>query len=478
MMRGRRILIWGIGLLCVPLLGLGIAAFAFIHQFYPSPPKPTLPPAGDLATAQRQDLDYLVHYFDLDRGYTPEARSLATRLLSQYRAAAGKLSAAQFDLGIARMAALANNGHSRVSFGQLARQHNRLPCRLYHFADGYRVIRARPACRELLGTKVLAMDGRPIEAVADRMFEYVGGPRNHYDQFASELLIESPELLQAAGLADAPDRLTLHVSLRDGSQRDFEISADPADPDPPEGWASAYADQYLSPERIGKEPADWQPLLPRDARLPVFLRDYATPFRSEYWAGERVYYAQLRSNGDEPGHPIGEFLSQVKQQISTDHPRFLILDLRLDQGGDLTKTASFMQSAVTLSASIEHVYVLTSAWTFSAGETSVALAKAHGSDKVTIVGEPVGDRLHFWAEGGSLVLPNSHLNLHFATGLHDYTRSCFGESGCFWILYFIPAHVRNLDPDVRVSYTFDDYVSFRDPLLERALELARRATAI
>ncbi len=150
-----------------------------------------------------------------------------------------------------------------------------------------------------------------------------------------------------------------------------------------------------------------------------------------------------------------------------------MLDLRFDQGGDFTTTASFMKTLTKLSDSIEHAYVLTSAWTFSAGIVSVALVKEHNAKKITLIGEPVGDRIRLWAEGGSLMLPNSGLAIGFATGLHDYSKSCFGERGCFWTMYLFPMHVPSLDPDIRLPYTFDDYVGLRDPVLERALELAR-----
>jgi hypothetical protein len=149
----------------------------------------------------------------------------------------------------------------------------------------------------------------------------------------------------------------------------------------------------------------------------------------------------------------------------------IVLDLRFDQGGDFTKTASLMKDLTGLARSVEQVYVLTSAWTFSAAITNVALAKEHGWDRVTVVGEPVGDRLRFLGEGGTLVLPNSGVSLGFATGLHDYSGSCFGEAGCFWTLFRHPVSVETLDPDVRVNYTLADYLELRDPALERVMEL-------
>jgi hypothetical protein len=470
--RTRRILIRGVATLSVLIVLIGVLGLAFFHTFYPSSPAAPVSGGSDAAIKQREDFDYLRNYFDLNRTFTVESQAHAEQLLAQYRERSGSLSDAQFDLAIAQIVALADNGHSRVQPGPLSRRHKRLPCRFYHFDDGFWIIRARPACAELLGAKVLRLDGRPIDEVADGMFKYFGGPKNHYDQFAAVFFLESPELLNAAGLALTGDRLVLHVLLRDGAERDVTVVAE----DPDASAPHVYSDEYLSPKPIEKEPADWMPLLARDAKLPLFLRDYsAAPFQAEYWPDEGIYYAQFRSNEDEPGHPIGEFITRLKREISVDRPRVVVLDLRFDQGGNFTKTASLMKKLTTLSEAIEHVYVLTCAWTFSAGNVSVALLKEHGAKKVTLIGEPVGDRIRLWAEGGSLTLPNSGLVIGFATGLHDYSQSCFGERGCFWIMYFHPMHVQSFAPDILVPYNFDDYVGLRDPVLERARELARAA---
>jgi hypothetical protein len=465
-------LIRGAATLSVLIVLIGVLGLAFFHTFYPSPPAAQVNAASDLATKQREDFDYLRNYFNLNRSFTVESRGHAEALLAQYLERSGSLSPAQFDLAISEIIAFADNGHSHVQPGPLSGRHNRLPCRLYHFDDGFRIIRARPACAELLGAKVLQLDGRPIGSVADGMFKYFGGPKNHFDQLAAVVFLESPELLNAAGLAVAVDRVILHVELAGGAKHDVTIVAEAPDATA----AKVYSDKYLSPERIENEPKDWIPLLARDAELPLFLQNYSTePFQAKYWPDERLYYAQFRSNEDEPGHPIGEFISRLEHEIRVDRPHAIVLDLRFDQGGDFTKTASLMKHLTQLSDSIEHVYVLTSAWTFSAGDDSLALLKEHGAKKVTVLGEPVGDRIRLWGEGGNMALPNSGLVIRFATGLHDYSESCFGERSCFWVMYFYSMHVQSLAPDILVPYNFDDYVGLRDPVLERARELARAA---
>ncbi|HVY83056.1 MAG TPA: hypothetical protein VG994_18875, partial [Steroidobacteraceae bacterium] len=420
-MGAGRVIKWTlIGVAAIVLL-LGGLVVALFRTFYPSPPQADFPPPVDAATAQRQDFEYFAHYFDLNRTYSAAARARAQRMLAQYEARSGTFSSAQFELAIASMTALADNGHSRVHPGGLPRRHNRLPCRVYRFADGYYFIRARPACVELLGAKLLALDGHATDDVVNEMFRYFGGPRNHYEQFAAPFFLESPELLNAAGLATTADRLTLHVRGRDGAERDVEIVADPPSPDAP-GVSGV---EFLSPERFESEPEGWQALLPQDAALPVFLREFSVPFRAEYWPADGTYFAQFRSNEDADGYPIAKFVERIEREVREHAPRFVVLDLRFDQGGNFTTTASLMKRLPRLVDSIQHVYVLTSAWTFSAGNVSLALVRDRGGNKVTVIGEPVGDRVRTWAEGGTMQLPNSKLRIGFATGLHDYSRSCW-----------------------------------------------------
>ena len=460
--------LWATGSLLALAVMVGLLGLVFSQKFYPDAPNADYPPAQDLATAQRQDLDFFQHYFTLNKAYSPAALSQAKALHVQTLAKAGTYSPAAFTLAIARMVALSDNGHSGVSKRYLSTTNNRIPCRLYRFEDGYYVIRARPSCAEFLGAKLLGIDGTPVEAITDHMYAYMRGPRNHYDQFIAQLFMESPALLHAAGMATGSDQLNLHMQMRDGTERDVAMTADAPDANSPR----VYSDAYLSPERIEDEGDDWTTLLPRDAEIPLFLHEYDKPFHTAWWPEQHTLYVQFRSNMDEEGYPIGAFTKRVEQEVIANNPRFIVLDLRLNQGGDFTKTASLMKRLATLSGSTKHIYVLTSAWTFSAGNVSLALVKEHGGDKVTVIGEAAGDRVRIWAEGGSFELPNSKIRVGYSTGYHDYTTPCWGERGCFWVTLFFPMHVASFEPDAPVAYTFDDYINLRDPMLEKALALS------
>jgi hypothetical protein len=126
----RRLGLW-VGL---PLLFLiatyGALVYTFFHKFYPSAPPPHFASPHSVSEAQRQDLEYFRNYLQYNVTFSPTARGQAARLLEEYERQAGPMTAAQFDLAIARMTALADNGHSRVYPDVYRRRHNRLPCAL------------------------------------------------------------------------------------------------------------------------------------------------------------------------------------------------------------------------------------------------------------------------------------------------------------------------------------------------------------
>ena len=61
---------------------------------------------------------------------------------------------------------------------------------------------------------------------------------------------------------------------------------------------------------------------------------------------------------------------------------------------------------------------------------SAAAVKKAGGGKVTIVGDQLGDRLHFWSEGDVVRLPNSHLGMRYTNGQFDLESGCSGQPAC------------------------------------------------
>ena len=78
------------------------------------------------------------------------------------------------------------------------------------------------------------------------------------------------------------------------------------------------------------------------------------------------------------------------------------------------------------------------------------------------VGEPVGDRLDYWAEGGPIVLPNSGVVIWYSNGFHRYSQIDYPANQPYYEELSIPALV----PDIPAPLSSADYLAGRDPALE------------
>lgn len=103
----------------------------------------------------------------VEQSYTDGARAEAERRLAWLQSNADGLTPVAFEIAISRIAALADNGHSGVNAAGRSRRYNRVPLRFGQFGDEVRVLRAGVAHADLLGARLVAVDGRPIAIARD-----------------------------------------------------------------------------------------------------------------------------------------------------------------------------------------------------------------------------------------------------------------------------------------------------------------------
>lgn len=181
---------------------------------------------------------------------------------------------------------------------------------------------------------------------------------------------------------------------------------------------------------------------------------------------------ELRQNRSTPGHDIDDFQELITKELRARKPRHLVLDMRVNGGGDLTTTRSFMQSLPSLVSG--RIVVLTSPWTFSAAISSIGYIEQLAPDRVAIVGEEVGDRLEFWSEGRPFTLNRSGIIISRATERHDYATGCKPYKDCHANLVRHPISVRSLEPNVAAPWTIEAYRAGRDPAMEAAARVLKQ----
>ena len=71
-----------------------------------------------------------------------------------------------------------------------------------------------------------------------------------------------------------------------------------------------------------------------------------------------------------------------------------------------------------------------------------------------------------WSEGGNILLPNTHLTLHYANGFHSYTPIEHPE---FKPYNYPDLSVTEVGPDIQVEATLEQYLAGKDPALDAIL---------
>ena len=461
----KRISIAALGLtLLVLVLAAGFFA-GLQHHFHPSAPHPNHPQAANALEAQRQDLRYFRQLIALDRSFEPTGRTQAIRKLDALEALGTVLDRPHFRVALMRIDALADNGHSRVeNEGSAARLE--LPVRLAAFSDGLYIMRATEINAELLGGRLTAIDGQSIEAVMTKLEQLRGGTPQWRRLSASQYLVQQDLLY---GIEVAPD--TRHSTWTVETPAGAVITKRLEAYAPPASEPAVPVTRWLSSESLTGMEGQWRAVESAHV-LPVALIDFDRAFRSLRLPGTCVQFVQFKSNSDRGGQGISEFVSSTKEQLRQIRTCGVIVDLRYDGGGDYLNTYGFARDLPKLIPAGGRIIVLTGPATFSAGISTAAAVKHAAQGRAVIVGEPVGDRLQFYSEGGSACLPNSSLCVAYETGKHDYQHACTDWDVCFWLNYFFTFQVKSLDPDEVIPLRFRDWRSGVDPVLDRAVTLA------
>jgi hypothetical protein len=462
--RWRALVLW-IAIPVVLLAALAYGGFQLVMvDFYPDPPAKNYPKPSNPLEAQRQDLDYFRRVLALDRSFSDAARREAAERISSLSKSDKVLRFPQLLVALMRIEALADNGHTKMRFSDPAMP-TELPVRVSEFSDGFYVMQAKNDGLPLLGGKLLAVDGQQLETVLKKLEALKGGAPIHRLWYAATYIL-MPQVLNGLGIAKDDRHSVWTVRLPGGHIVSQRLTAYAPKHEPyvfEERWYFSELSKDMGP--------GWRAFAP-DAPPPPTLRNYDRAFRLYWLPHSCVAVIQFKSNMDVGDQKIGDFLRTAQKELAAHRPCSIIFDNRFNGGGDYTTTVSFARHLPDATEPGGRIYLLTSRATFSAGITTTAFIKEAGGGRVVILGEPVGDRLAFYAEGGRTCLPNSKLCMGYETGKHDYANPCRDIERCYWLNWFYPVRVKSLDPDERIGMSFAEWRAGQDPVFERAVRLA------
>jgi len=344
----------------------------------------------------------------------------------------------QIIVGMMRIVAMVGDGHTRIdprkdkAFGFRS-----LPLRLYWFEDGIYVRAVDPGHRDLLGARVEAVGGVPIAEAIHRASEIVSKETITSAHLMVPLYLAMPDMLEALGLSDSRDSATMKL-VRGGKAWTARVPAsDVAAPWPPDTDGSFIDTDGWLDARSGPQPVWLQAPLDYHRLVPM-------PDRS-------ALYAQLNMITDTKDESLRAYGQRILDQARQSNPRALVLDLRLDQGGNGDLRNGLIANLIRAEDEDTRLFVLVGRGSFSASEFVL-----DDMDRLTgalFIGEPASSRPTGYGDAYRSLLPNS--------GISVRTSIKYWQSGQDMRPY-IPI-------DIAAPLTFADYVAGRDPALEAAL---------
>ncbi|CAN5795310.1 hypothetical protein BH24GEM1_BH24GEM1_03360 [soil metagenome] len=406
------------------------------------------PPDSAFVRQWREDLAYLAR--ELPRRHKHLFHTMRREQFDSALAVLDRklptLARHQVIVELARIVALVGDGHTNVAPTRDPKIGFRTyPVKLYFFKDGLFVRSAARKYADLVGAKVVRLGRLTTSQAYDAVRELIGRDNEMSARYFAPALLVMPEILHAIGAIDDPDNVPL--LLEQAGARTVAV----LEPSGSAAMMPSDTDVSWVPE------SGWVDMRGVDGpRTPLWLRgDPRDNLRLEYLPESRTAYVQYNRVGDQPDETIAAFAGHLRAFLDSATVDRLVLDLRLNRGGDGTLNQPLLLSLIR-SPKLEgpgRLFVLIGRSTFSAAQFLV-----HDLEEYTdtvFVGEPTAGKPNSYGDSRRITLPNSGVTVRAS------------------IFYWQRSHPLDerpwKGPDVAAELTSRDYRTNVDPPMREVL---------
>jgi hypothetical protein len=351
-----------------------------------------------------------------------------------------KLQRHEIIVGMMRIAAMVGDGHTRVDPRKDTKfQFPSLPLKLYLFEDGVFVRAAAPQYAALVGAKIEAVGGIPIEEAIGRVSEISSRDNEIGPKLFVPLYLNMPDILHALKMSPQRDAAVLRLSKGNRTWT-ATIPAGAVEPVwPPDTDVSLVTPDAWVDARRTPEPPLWLQA-PLDYHRMIELPE------------RRALYTQLNMVTHIKGQSLGDFGMKIRKKAEETNPRAVIVDLRLNHGGNHGLRHRYLRELVKLEDADTRLFVLTWRGTFSASEA--LLVDLDDLTDAVFIGEPASSKPNSYGDAYRMPLPHSGISVRSSI----YWNQLGGHLNPPWT-----------PVNVATPFTFADYAAGRDPALEAAL---------
>lgn len=344
--------------------------------------------------------------------------------------------------GLARIVSLFKYGHTSLSWFQSPFKYHVALVNFYWFSDGLYAEGADKKYAAIIGAKLIKVEGMPIEQVLERLKPLVPVENDQYYKAYGLDMLNRPEALHAQGITKELKRTIRYSFEKEGKIIEVEV---------------ATKEKFDLPREYGftKQEGEWASARSQGS-TPFYLKHLDKNYYYEYLPASKTVYVRQSQVVDDRSENILNFYKKVFEFIDSNEVDKLVLDVRLNGGGNNFKNKPVITGIIECKKINKpgKLFVIIGRRTFSACQNLVNELSTYTN--AIFVGEPTGENVNFFGDNRRINLPK--------TGIPVYLSFAWWQDKPQW------DNSKWLAPKIAVEMSFEEYKNNGDPVLEACLK--------
>ena len=346
----------------------------------------------------------------------------------------------QIIVGLAKIVSLFGYGHTAIwlrggtdhSYG-----FHKMPYHVYQFSDGVYIQGVHKKYSKAIGARVLKIEDMPIEEALKAIKPTFPAENDQFFKGYGYRYLQIPEILHAQGIMDEL-KPTITLSLEKNGEV-FNQTFEQVDAQSNVSYGFVQNNE------------DWLDIRNQD-QTPLWLKNLDQIYYYEYLPKYKAVYVRQSQIQDDPKISIPDFYKEVFDFVEQNEVEKLILDVRLNGGGNNYKNKPIVTGIIRTEKINQSgkFFVILGRRTFSACQNLVN--ELDNYTNVVFVGEPTGENINFYGDTRKVELPNSKISARLSFAWWQDKPQWENGDG--------------LAPHIATELSFEDYVNNNDPAIE------------
>ena len=348
--------------------------------------------------------------------------------------------------GMARIISLFKYGHTNIDWIQSPVTYHVAPVNFYWFSDGLYAEGSDKNYASIVGAKLVKVEGVPVKEALEKVKPMVPAENDEFFKANGLDYITIPEVLHAQGITKELKTTVTYTFEKDGKSFDQTLTA---------------IERFHLPRDYGfvTPGPDW--LSVRDQKsTPYYLKNIKKNYYYEYLPDSKTVYVRQSQVLDDPQESIDVFYKKVFEFIDKNDVEKLVLDMRLNGGGNNYKNKPVVTGIIENKKINKpgKLFVIIGRRTFSACQNLVN--ELSNYTNALFVGEPTAENINFYGDNRRVELPK--------TGIPIFLSFAWWQDKPQW------ENADWLAPQLAVDMSFEEYKTNKDPALEACLSFKEK----